>query len=119
ALDSVLKGERLLPRKLMMEPILPPPLEVIPDIDRHLIEIEDMLEQLHRDLIRLSAGSLLVSFARLAADKEKLEVIRTFILLLFLAQRQQIWLLQEEEFGEIYISVGEKPLAERNTTSFA
>lgn len=119
ALDSVLKGERLLPHKLHMEPILPPPFEAMPEMERHLIEIEDMLEKLHKEVIRLSAGHALVSFTRLAADKEKLEIIRTFILLLFLAQRQRIWLLQEEEFGEIYISVGEEPFVERNATSFA
>jgi chromatin segregation and condensation protein Rec8/ScpA/Scc1 (kleisin family) len=119
ALDLVLKGEKLLPHKLRMEPILPPPLEVLPEIDRYLVEIEDRLEKLYRDLIHLAERDPLLSFARLAENKERLEVIRTFILLLFLAQRQQIWLLQDEEFGEIYISVGEKPLAERHTTGFA
>jgi segregation and condensation protein A len=104
ALDSVLKGERLLPLKPRIEPILPPPTEIIPEIDRYLMEIEDLMEKLYNKMLRLAKGKTLLNFANLVFEKDKLEAIRTFILLLFLAQRQKVWLWQEEEFGEIYIS---------------
>jgi len=106
ALDSVLKGEKLLPLKPRLEPILPPPAEIIPEIDRYLMEIEDLMEKLYNEMLHLAKGKPFLNFAHLVSEKDKLEAIHTFILLLFLAQKQKIWLWQEEEFGEIYISVG-------------
>lgn len=107
ALDSVLKGEKLLPLKPRLEPILPPPTEIMPQIDRYLMEIENLMEKLYSDILRFAKEKPFLNFAELVANKDKLETIRTFILLLFLAQRRKVWLLQEEEFGEIYISVKE------------
>ncbi|MCW4052973.1 MAG: hypothetical protein NWE78_07195 [Candidatus Bathyarchaeota archaeon] len=105
ALDSVLKGERLLPAKPHLEPILPPPIEILPEIDRYLMEIEDLMERLFREIEVLIEGKRFLNFKRLVSGRNKLEAIRAFILLLFLAQKQEIWLWQEEEFSEIYISL--------------
>jgi chromatin segregation and condensation protein Rec8/ScpA/Scc1 (kleisin family) len=105
ALDSVLKGEKLLPLRPRLEPILPPPTEIIPQIDRYLMEIENLMDTLYGEIIRLSKGEPFLDFAKLTLEKDKLEAIRIFILLLFLAQKQRVWLWQAEEFGEIYISV--------------
>lgn len=105
ALDSVLKGEKLVPLKTHVEPILPSLTEIMPPIDRYLMEIEDLMKTLHANIIRLTGGKPFLNFTRLIMGKDRLETIRTFILLLFLAQRQKVWLWQEEAFGEIYISV--------------
>ncbi|MCW4055612.1 MAG: hypothetical protein NWE82_02375 [Candidatus Bathyarchaeota archaeon] len=105
ALDSVLKGERLLPLKPRVEPVLPSPSEIMPEIDRYLMEIETLMERLYNEMLQVSKGNRFLTFANLVFSKNRLETIRTFILLLFLAQRQRVWLWQEEEFGEIYISV--------------
>jgi len=105
ALDSVLKGERLLPLKPRLEPILPPPTEIFPEIDRYLMEIEDLMEKLYNEMLHLTKEKPFLNFTNFIAEKDKLEAIHTFILLLFLAQKQKIWLWQEEEFGEIYISL--------------
>ncbi|MFQ6068580.1 MAG: segregation/condensation protein A [Candidatus Bathyarchaeia archaeon] len=105
ALDSVLKGEKLLPLKPRLEPILPPPTEIMPQIDRYLMEIENLMEKLYSEILRFAKEKPFLNFAELVANKDKLETIRIFILLLFLAQRRKVWLWQEEEFGEIYISV--------------
>ncbi len=106
ALDSVLKGEKLLPAKPLLEHILPPPADIIPEIDRYLAEIEDLMDKLYDKMLHLAQGKPFLSFAGLVSSEDKLEAVRTFILLLFLAQKQRIWLWQDEEFGEIYISVG-------------
>ena len=119
ALDSVLKGEKLLPLKPRIEPILPPPLDILPEIDRYLMEIETLMEHLYDEMLRLSEGKPLLTFTNLVLGRNKLETIRTFILLLFLAQRRRIWLWQEEEFGEIYISVRGDAVAEGNRTDLA
>ena len=119
ALDSVLKGERLLPLKPRLEPILPSPTQLMPEIDRYLMEIERLMERLCSDIFRLAKGKPFLSFTKLVLGKDRIETIRTFILLLFLAQRQKVWLWQEEEFGEIYISVGEDVVVEGNGANIA
>jgi segregation and condensation protein A len=105
ALDSVLKGEKLLPLKPRIEPVLPSPSELMPEIDRYLMEIETLMERLYDEMLQISKGKRFLTFTNLVFSKNRLGTIRTFILLLFLAQRQRVWLWQEEEFGEIYISV--------------
>jgi segregation and condensation protein A len=119
ALDSVLKGERLLPLKPRVEPVLPSPSEIMPEIDRYLMEIETLMERLYDEMLQISKGKRFLTFTNLVFGKNKLETIRTFILLLFLAQRQRVWLWQEEEFGEIYISVGGEVDVGGSGTDFA
>jgi chromatin segregation and condensation protein Rec8/ScpA/Scc1 (kleisin family) len=48
----------------------------------------------------------------LLAGMTRIEAIRTFILLLFLAQDVKVSLWQNEETEEIYITVGDLNLAE-------
>jgi chromatin segregation and condensation protein Rec8/ScpA/Scc1 (kleisin family) len=119
ALDSVLKGEKLLPLKPRLEPVLPPPTDILPEIDRYLMEIEDLMDALYGEILHLISESPVLGFARLAAGKNRLEAIRTFILLLFLAQSQKILLWQDEEFGEIFISVKGEAVVEGNGASVA
>ncbi len=117
ALDSVLKGEKLLPLKPRLEPVLPPPAEILPEIDRYLMEIENLMQELYNEMLHLSKGKPFLNFTNLVLGKDKIEAIRTFILLLFLAQKQRVWLWQEEEFGEIFISVRGDTVVEGNGAS--
>lgn len=119
ALDSVLKGEKLLPLKPRVEPVLPSPFEIMPEIDRYLMEIETLMERLCDEMRQISKGKRFLTFTNLVFSKNRLETIRTFILLLFLAQRQRVWLWQEEEFGEIYISLGGEVDVGGNEADFA
>ena len=105
ALESVLKGERLLPLKPQAESTLPSPFEIIPQVDRYLMEIESLMDSLYREMKLLARKKPVVSFTEIVIGKDKLDTIRTFILLLFLAQKQRVWVWQEEELGEIYISL--------------
>lgn len=119
ALDTVLKGEKLLPSKPRLEPVLPPPIEIMPQIDRYLMEIENLMEKLYSEMLHLVKGKQFLRFSKLVLDKNRLEAIRTFILLLFLAQKQKIWLWQEEEFGEVLISLEGDVAVEGNGESVA
>jgi segregation and condensation protein A len=119
ALDSVLKGEKLLPLKPRVEPVLPSPFEIMPEIDRYLMEIETLMERLCDEMRQISKGKRFLTFTNLVFSKNRLETVRTFILLLFLAQRQRVWLWQEEEFGEIYISLGGEVDVGGNEADFA
>lgn len=119
ALDSVLKGEKLLPLKLRSEPILSLPTDILPEIDRYLMEIENLMEKLYTNMLCLSKGKPFLNFKKLILKMDRVEAIRTFILLLFLAQRRKIWLWQEEEFGKIYISVKGDAVVEGSGASIA
>ena len=103
-LDEVLKGERLVPSEPLLEPVLPTP-EVLPPVDLYLMEIEERMENLYSSLCQLASKANLIVFSKVVAGLEKLEAVKMFIILLFLAQRGKVSLWQEEDFGELYINI--------------
>jgi len=109
ALDDVLKGERSLALKPHLEPVLPPPPEFLPPVDLYLMEVEKKMETLYRSLLRFADKGRLIVFSKVVAGMEKLETVKTFIVLLFLAQAGKVSLWQEENFSEIYVTLREVP----------
>ncbi len=106
-LDDVLKGEALYrTEKVPAEPILPTPSEILPQIDYYLMEIELQMDRLYKSLAEMVKGVGIIQFSTLIRGMARLEAIRTFILLLFLAQEERVSLWQDEETEEIYITVG-------------
>lgn len=105
-LDEVLRGERAFPLEPRLEPLLPPPQEILPPIDLYLVEMGERMNQLYGLLLDLADRGELVSFSKVAAGLEKVEAIRRFIVLLFLAQEGRLGLWQEEDSDEIYITLG-------------
>lgn len=114
-LDEVLKGERVFALKPRVEPVLPPPSEILPPVDMYIMEIEKQMGKLQRFLLRLSKESVPILFSKVVASLRKLEVIKTFIVLLFLAQRGDVNLWQDIELNEIYITLGGETTFERPT----
>jgi len=111
-LDDVLKGEMLVRLdKPIEEPLLPTPSEILPQLDLYLMEIELQIEKLYATLLERVKGAGIIEFSTLIKGTMRLEAIRTFILLLFLAQEGKVDLWQNEESMEIYITVGELNLA--------
>jgi chromatin segregation and condensation protein Rec8/ScpA/Scc1 (kleisin family) len=106
-LDEVLKTERLLPMRPHLEPILPPMPDVLPQIDLYLMAIEEQMEILFNRVQEQAKVTVPLSFSALVLGLERLEMIRTFIVLLFLAQRGRVGLWQDLEMCEIYITLGE------------
>jgi len=105
-LDDVLKGEKLIRlQKAVSEPILPTPSEILPQLDLYLMEIELQMEKLYTSLLQKVKGTGIIQFSTLVKDIKRLEAIRTFILLLFLAQDARVNLWQDEESEEIYITI--------------
>ncbi|MCW4014975.1 MAG: hypothetical protein NWF06_01255 [Candidatus Bathyarchaeota archaeon] len=113
-LDEVLKSESVRPPKLP-EPILPTP-EIIPPIDMYLLQIEDHMKSLYEQLLQLVGTGELLAFSKLVAGLEKIEAVKTFIILLFLAQRGKIGLWQEEDIEELYITVIGDPVFDGKRT---
>lgn len=104
-LDGVLKGEHLFALKPRTAPILPPPPEILPPLDLYLMEIEKQMENLYKTLLRFAKEGKLVLFSKVIVGLEKLEAIKTFIVLLFLAQKGDVSLWQDENLTNIYITV--------------
>jgi chromatin segregation and condensation protein Rec8/ScpA/Scc1 (kleisin family) len=105
-LDDVLKGEKLIRfDKAIAESILPSPSEILPQLDMYLVEIELQMETLYASLSERVKGTGIIEFSTFIKGVSRMEAIRTFILLLFLAQDGKVSLLQNEETEEIYITV--------------
>ena len=105
-LDDVLKGEKLVRfEKNIAESILPAPSEILPQLDMYLMEIELQMEKLYASLSERVKGTGLIEFSTLIKGVGRLEAVRTFILLLFLAQDGRVNLLQDEETENIYITI--------------
>lgn len=113
-LDEALKGERPFDLKLPPELTHPPPSEILPPIDRYVMKIEEQMNNLYRRLLQLANRGRLIVFSQIAAGLEKLEAIKRFITLLFLAQRGKVGLWQGEDSDEIYITVAEDSAIEGN-----
>ncbi len=112
-LDDVLKGEKLIHlEKTVAQNVLPTPSEILPELDLYMMEVELQMEKLYTSLSDRVKGAGLIEFSTLLNGVGRLEAVRTFILLLFLAQEGKINLWQNEETEEIYITVGELRLAE-------
>ena len=105
ALDETLTGERLFTMKPRLEPVLPPPSEIAPTIEAYLIEIEELMSRLYRKLQGLAREGVLITFSRVVDGLDRMGRIKTFITLLFMAQRGKVTLWQEKEFGEIFITL--------------
>ena len=104
-LDEVLKGESLFALKPRTTPILPPPPEILPPVDMYLMEIETQMKKLFQTLVKQAVKGQVAVFSKIIEGLDKLEAIKTFIVLLFLAQKGDIGLWQDETLTEIYITI--------------
>lgn len=104
ALDEALKSENLLPIRTPSKPILLPP-EIMPSISIYLMEIEEETERLAGKMLILSRRGEVLSFSKLAEGLGKIEIIKMFLILLFMAHKGRITLWQQDDLGEIYITL--------------
>jgi chromatin segregation and condensation protein Rec8/ScpA/Scc1 (kleisin family) len=105
ALDNALKNEKLFTLKTTNRTDLLPPADVIPSISAYLMELEDQMEKLLKKMVSLTNEGKIITFSRLVVSLEKLDKIRNFIVLLFLAQKNKVTLWQEENSDEVFITV--------------
>jgi chromatin segregation and condensation protein Rec8/ScpA/Scc1 (kleisin family) len=106
-LDEVLKGEKLRRAdKVVAQPVLPSVSDILPQFDAFLAELELQMEKLNALLCEKVKGAGIIEFSTLIKGVARIEAVRTFILLLFLAQDGKVSLWQNEETEELYIAVG-------------
>jgi len=107
-LDEVLKGEKIsrLDRAVAQTPVLPIVSDLLPQFDRFIAELESQVEHLYALLVEKVHGKGIIDFSTLTKGATRIEALRTFIYLLFLAQDGLVSLWQNEETEELYIAVG-------------
>jgi len=107
-LDEVLKGEKLHSLKHVVEqhPVLPAVTDLLPKFDKFMAEIEFQIEKLYAILCDKVQGQGIIDFSTLSKGTTRIEALRMFIYLLFLAQDGLVSLWQNEETEELYIAVG-------------
>ena len=106
SLEETLNAEPAIMGKLKLKSITPPP-PSIPELDQFMVEIDEQIERMHRKIVSMIKGKRYIPFSEIATGLKRLEMVRAFIILLFLACRGKLQLWQDEEFGEIYISLAE------------
>jgi chromatin segregation and condensation protein Rec8/ScpA/Scc1 (kleisin family) len=117
-LDDVLKGEKLISLdRVVAQPVLPAVSDILPQLDIFMMEIELQIEKLYALLCDKVKGAGIIEFSTLTRGIARIEAVRTFILLLFLAQDRRVGLWQNEETEEIYIAVGNLKVGREETGS--
>jgi segregation and condensation protein A len=107
-LDDVLKGEKMLHLNHAIEqhPVLPLVSDLIPQFDKYLAELKLQIDKLYAILCEKVKGAGIIDFSTLSKGATRIEALRMFIYLLFLAQDGLVSLWQNEETEELYIAVG-------------
>jgi len=107
-LDDVLKGEKILNlnRVVVQHPVLPAVTDLLPQFDKFMAEIELQVDKLYAILCEKVKGQGIIDFSTLSKGATRIEALRMFIYLLFLAQDCLVSLWQNEETEELYIAVG-------------
>jgi len=82
-------------------PNVPP---VIEDVDDFMLNINEHMDNMFNRIVILLKDNTHVPFFKLISGLNRLETVRTLILILFLACRNKILIRQEEEFGEILVT---------------
>lgn len=86
-------------------PTLPEPIPDFMDIEAYLLEIEGRSEALLEKIRLMIASKDQLTLFDLVTERDWLEVVRIFMMLLFLAQRGKLDLQQDEDESYIVITV--------------
>ena len=107
-LDDVLKGEKLLHLNhvVAQHPVLPSVSDLMPKFDQFIAELQLQVDKLYAILCEKVKGAGIIDFTTLSKGATRIEALRMFIYLLFLAQDCLVSLWQNEETEELYIAVG-------------
>jgi segregation and condensation protein A len=118
-LDDVLKGEKMLHLDHVIEqhPILPAVTDLLPQFDKFVAELELQINNLYAILCEKVKGSGIIDFSTLTKTATRIEALRMFIYLLFLAQDGMVSLWQNEETEELYIAVGKLSVGKAEGTT--
>ena len=104
ALEEVLvTGQQAAPTPKLV--VVPTVLPDIKSLDEFLVDIEKRIDNLYLRIMRLLREEDVVTMSMLIVNQERIEQIHTFILLLFLANRGDVALRQDDGSEEIFITL--------------
>jgi chromatin segregation and condensation protein Rec8/ScpA/Scc1 (kleisin family) len=117
-LNEVLKGEKFANiDRVVNQPVLPQASDLMPQFDKFIAELELQMDKLYDRLVEMVKGTGIIEFSNLIKGILRIDAVRTFILLLFLAQDGRVNLWQNEETEEIYIAIGNLKVAKHEQPS--
>ena len=102
ALEQVILKESLLSASQKLVTSVP---SVMEQLDEFLVNIQEHIDRFYRSLIELSRKAKIASFKKITEGYSKLETVRIFIMLLFLACNDKVFLWQDENSDDIRITV--------------
>jgi segregation and condensation protein A len=102
ALEEALQKEDSIEPPPRLTPLVPAA-PLIQEVDEFLVDIESKIDEMYQQLAQIK--NKVVALSELTIGAKKLEIIRIFLLLLFLACREKIRLWQDEDCGEIFVSL--------------
>jgi segregation and condensation protein A len=103
-LQEVLTNEKTI---LAKKPFVLSPPSVFEQLDEFLANMEENIEKFYADLIKLSIKEVPLSFREIVAGESLIQIVRVFIMLLFLANQRKVILNQVEGSSDISIRLGE------------
>jgi len=118
-LDDVLKGEKMLhlDHAIEQHPVLPAISDLMPQFDKFIAELKLQIDKLYAILCEKVKGAGIIDFSTLSKGATRIEALRMFIYLLFLAQDDLVSLWQNEETEELYIAVGKLNIGKAEGTT--
>jgi segregation and condensation protein A len=102
-LQEVLMNEKTI---LAKKPFVLSPPSVFEQMDEFLAHIEENIEEFYGKIINQSIHGVPLSFRKLVKGQSLIEMVRVFIMLLFLANQKKI-LLEQDESLDILIRLGQ------------
>jgi len=103
-LQEVLTNEKAI---LAKKPFVLSPPSVFEQLDEFLANMEENIQKFYGELIKLSIRGVPLSFKKIVARESLIQIVRVFIMLLFLAHQRKIILTQDEKSSDILIRLGE------------
>jgi len=74
-------------------------------LDQFAVNVKKNMAKLYEKIVRLAKSEKNISFTKLVAGKRRIEIVRTFLLILLIACEGKVRLRQEKGLDEIYISL--------------
>jgi len=103
-LQEVLNSEKAV---LAKKPFILTPPSVFEQFDVFMANIEENIQNFYAELIKLSIRGVPISFREMMRKESLIDIVRAFIMLLFLAHQKKVIITQDEQSRDILIRLGE------------